>query len=370
MNTVLLICNKVPHYRVSVYNYLHRRFLEQGWDFKVASNAMQRESKLRVNFDFREIEFKFGKYRQLINEIRPDVVILHLHLKYRIFWFLIHWLKLRGFPVVSWTKGANLDKPRSKWRQRVFNYTHRLSDALILYSEKQTACINRGNHHKIFPANNTVNFEDYPEVHETREQIRAEFGIRFEKVVLFAGTMGIEGERKKIDHLLQVFRELDRNDVGLVLVGGGMSEDRKARINPKNTLYLGEVHDAKNLQISKVFKAADVFVVPGHVGLALNQAFYWGLPVVTEAGLQPPEIQYLQPGRNGFMVKENDVSALKERMLYLLDNPAVRAEFSRHAREDILRDASIEGMFEGFKNAVGFVYSARGCGNIACCDAK
>lgn len=354
MKTVLLICNKVPHYRVSVYNYLYRRFLACGWEFKVASNAMQRESKLQVQFDFREIEFKFSKYRNLINEIKPDVVMFHLHLKVRIFWLLIHWLKLKQVPVICWTKGANLDRAESKLRYHLFNYAHGLSDALILYSEKQTSYIKPRNRHKIFAANNTVNFEDYPGIKDTKEQIKAEFGIPFEKVVLFTGTMGIDGERKKVDHLIGIFGELDRPDIGLVLVGGGMSDDRKARLNLKNTRYLGQVHDSKNLQISKLFKAADVFVVPGHVGLGLNQAFYWGLPAITESGLQPPEIQYLKPGQNGFIVGENDLRGLKEKMLYLLDNDAVRAEFSRQAREDILREASIEGMFTGFRQAVEF----------------
>jgi glycosyltransferase involved in cell wall biosynthesis len=370
MKTVLLICNRVPHYRVSVYNYLRRRFRDCGWEFKVASNGMQKESKLQVQFDFREHEFEFSRYRRLINEVKPDVVMFHLHLKHRIFWWLIHWLRLKRIPVVSWTKGANLDRPDSRLRHHLFNYAHSLSDALILYSGRQTGCIKPRHRHKIFAANNTVNFEDYPDVSETREQIKAEFGIPFQKMVLFTGTMGIGGERKKVDHLIEIFRGLDRPDVGLVLVGGGMSDDRRAKLNPKNTRYLGQVHDARNLQISKLFKAADVFVVPGHVGLGLNQAFYWGLPAITEKGLQPPEIQYLKPGRNGFMVGENDLAELKEKMLYLLDNDAVRAEFSRNAREDILKDASIEGMFSGFRKAVEFACPAGGDAKAECCGVE
>ena len=159
---------------------------------------MQQESKLAVRFDFRETEFRFSKYRRLINEIKPDVVMFHLHLKVRIFWLLIHWLKLKGVPIVSWTKGANLDRPDSKLRYWLFNYAHSLSDALVLYSAKQSDRISPGNRHKIFAANNTVNFEDYPEIKESRNRSRHEFGIPFEKVVLFTGTMGIDGERKKL----------------------------------------------------------------------------------------------------------------------------------------------------------------------------
>lgn len=360
MKTLLLISSKVPHYRVSVYNYLHRRFREQGWEFKVASNGMQPQSKLEVKFDFREVEFKFAKYRKLIGDIKPDVVMFHLHIKDLIFWLLIHWLRLKRVPMINWSKGANLDRADSRLRYHLFNHFHTLSGALILYSERQLEHIKPHNRSKVFAANNTVNFEDYPEVPDTKEQIKAEFKIPFQKIVLFAGTMGIEGERKKVDHLIEIFRTMERPDVGLVLVGGGLSDERKARLNPKNTMYLGQVHDKKNLQISKLFKAADVFAIPGHVGLALNQAFYWGVPVVTEDGLHPPEIQYLKPGRNGFMVRENDLAELKEKILLLLDNESLRIEFSRNAREDILRDASIEHMFTTFHKAVQFVYPAKG----------
>jgi glycosyltransferase involved in cell wall biosynthesis len=352
MKTLLLISNAVPHYRVSVYNYLWRRFREHGWNFVVASDGMQPDSKLQVKFEFREVKFGFGAYRRLLNSLKPDVVMFHLHLKDALFWQLIHWLKLKRTPIICWTKGANLDRPNSKLRYHIFNYFHDLSDALILYSLKQLDVIKPRNHAKVLAANNTVNFEDYPPVPDSKAQIKQEFKIPFEKVVLFAGTMGVDGDRKKVDHLIEIFRGLERSDIGLVLVGGGMSPERQARLNPRNTLYLGKVHDPHNLKISKLFKAADVFAIPGHVGLGVNQAFYWELPVVTEDGLHPPEIQYLKSGRNGFMVPENDLRQLQEKIIYLLDNDAIRLEFGRNAREDIMREASIEKMFSTFHQSV------------------
>ena len=360
MKTLLLISSKVPHYRVSVYNYLHRRFAEDGWEFKVASNGLQPQSRLEVKFDFREVPFRFGRYRRLIRETQPAAVMFHLLLKDLLFWELIHWLHWRRTPVVCWTKGANLDRADSRLRYHLFNHFHSLSDAIVLYSDRQRDVIKPRHRDRVFVANNTVNFEDYPEVQATKEAIKAEFGIPFRKVALFAGTMGVDGDRKKVDHLLQVFRDLPREDVGLVLVGGGMSDSLRAQLNPANTRYLGQVHDKQNIQISKLFRAADVFVAPGHLGLALNQAFYWGLPVVTEAGHHPPEIQYLKSGRNGFMVPENDLAELRAKMLLLLDDEKLRGEFSRCAREDIRREASIEGMYRSFRQAVDFALRRRG----------
>jgi glycosyltransferase involved in cell wall biosynthesis len=117
-------------------------------------------------------------------------------------------------------------------------------------------------------------------------------------------------------------------------------------------MYLGEVHDPGNVTISKLFKMADIFCLPGHVGLGLNQAFFWGLPVVTEDGGQPPEIHYLVDGRNGFLVPNNDVEDLKRKVQYLLADDDTRRAFSVRAREDILREGSVEQMFNGFKQCI------------------
>ena len=133
-----------------------------------------------------------------------------------------------------------------------------MGDALILYSDECLKFLKPGLQQKAFIANNTINFDDFPQINETKDEIKREFAIPFKKVVLFVGRMGASRGRKRVDHLVEIFRTIDRPDLGLVLVGSGLSDEVKARINPKNTLYLGEVHDAGNAAIAKLFKIADV----------------------------------------------------------------------------------------------------------------
>jgi len=352
---VLLVSNEVMHYRVSVYNYFHRRFRESGFEFSVIANRLQEKNQRPLEFELRELPFDFFQYRKAIVARQPAAVILFLHMKELISWPLMHWLKMRRIPFALWTKGGNWDAKESKLRYEMFNYTHALSDGLILYAEACRQFLKPRFQSKAFVANNTINFEDFPSVPQSKEEIKKEFGIPFAKTVIFMGRMGVDKGRKRVDHLVEMFRDIERQDIGLVLVGSGLSPELKARMNPRNTMYLGEVHDALDLQISKLCKMADVCAIPGHVGLGLNQAFYWGLPVVTEQGDHPPEVVYLKPGRNGFMVPRNDLASLKERILFLLDNDEARREFSRNARQDILREASIEGMFSGFKQCVDYL---------------
>ena len=355
MDKILLISNEVMHYRVSVYNYFYRRFKQDGREFVVRANRLQKENRIPVEFDFSEIPFSFPKYAREIKRINPKVIILFLHLKELILWPLIHWIKTQKVPVVFWTKGVNLDDVGNSIRNRFFYYIHSISDALILYSSHEMNLIRPKNRGKVFIANNTINFDDIPAVEETREEIKAEFGVPFEKVVLFVGRMDVGGGRKKVDHLIRIFRDINTPGTGLVIAGAGLNDDLLRTANKKNTIYLGEIHDPANLLINKIFKMADVFSIPGHVGLGLNQAMFWGLPVVTEEGLQPPEIHYLINGRNGFIVPRDDIEELKNKILYLLENDEERRGLGDNARRDILQYASTKGMYQGFKDCVDYL---------------
>lgn len=349
MKKVLLISNKVFHYRVANYNYFARRFRELGYEFVVRASEVQRNNPYPPEFDLEVLPFGFRRYAREIERLRPDVVILFIHLKDAFVWPLLHWLKFKRIPVVYWNKGVNLEVRNPGWRNHLFHYVHSRCDGIILYSEKNVPDIQEKNRSKVFVANNTINLQALPEVHATREEIKREFAIPFEKTVLFVGRMR---PVKKVEHLIQAFNQINDPRFGCVIVGDPMDYDLPSLIQRPNVRFLGEVFDPKNERVSRLFKASDVFCIPGDVGLGLNEAFHWGLPVVTEDGLQPPEIHYLTPGRNGFVVPENDVDALREKILLLLNDDALRAEFSRAAQADIAARASIEIMFRGFQDCV------------------
>ena len=352
MKKVLLISNRVMHYRVSVYNYFARTFPQHGWELVVRSDELQKENPHPLEFDFREIDLTFRNCRDEIARIDPKVVILFLHLKDPVLWPLIHWLPMKNIPLIYWTKGANLDKADSRLRHILFNYVHSRCDRLILYSPHEVKYLTRANRSKVYVANNTINFDDFPAVRDSREAIKREFKIPFDKVVLSVGRMDVGGQRKKVDHLIEVFRRISVPGAGLVIVGAGVSRELQERMNRENTIYLGEIYDERNIQISRIFRMADLFCIPGHVGLGLVQAFHFGLPVVTEKGLQPPEIHYLRDGWNGYEVPENDIDALQDRIEQLLNNDELRHTFSLNAKQEIEENGSIQNMFLGFKNCI------------------
>src|SRR4051812_13268544 len=76
--TVLLVSNKVFHYRVANYNYFAGRFKEMGFRFVVRANETQRNNPYPPEFDYQEIPFSFFRYKREIERLKPAVVILFL----------------------------------------------------------------------------------------------------------------------------------------------------------------------------------------------------------------------------------------------------------------------------------------------------
>jgi len=128
MKKVVLVSNKIMHYRISIYNYFAENLKEKGFDFSIFSNEIDNIHNEKLNFYYKEAKFNFFIYRKQILKIKPDVVILFLHLKDLIIWPLMHWLKLKKIPIIYWNHGINLQDPGNKIKKVFYNYIHNLAD--------------------------------------------------------------------------------------------------------------------------------------------------------------------------------------------------------------------------------------------------
>jgi glycosyltransferase involved in cell wall biosynthesis len=126
-----------------------------------------------------------------------------------------------------------------------------------------------------------------------------------------------------------------------------------------NYHYLGEIRYDKT-GMAEIVHAADLVCIPGNVGLAIVEAFFWGKPMVTiksMRGLNSPEIWYLKEGENGYICK--DEREMEEKILGLLADPEKYRKFSGKARETALTEAHISQMFKGFSEVVQFLTPSR-----------
>jgi glycosyltransferase involved in cell wall biosynthesis len=166
--------------------------------------------------------------------------------------------------------------------------------------------------------------------------------------------MGRMQKRKRIDDLIQAFNMMNMEDVGLILVGPD-SEGILVNIEGKNIFKLGPVYGEESLDL---LSAADVYCLPGAIGLSIVDAFYCGLPVITEDVRHGPEITYLKNGVNGFIVPQGDISELAAKLRMLLTDDALREKFSQAAKHEIMTNGHIDRLCEGFESALRHVFKS------------
>lgn len=166
--------------------------------------------------------------------------------------------------------------------------------------------------------------------------------------VVFAGGMIL---RKGVHYLLQAFSELNLPNAELVLFGN-ISEEIKPffkkynveksegqdinKILDKNKSRIRFLGHIPQKDLYKYYSQGSVFSICSiEEGLALvqPQAMACGLPVICTTNTGGEDI--VRDGKDGFVVPIRNIEKLKEKLLYLYNNPEERNEMSKSAKERV-----------------------------------
>jgi glycosyltransferase involved in cell wall biosynthesis len=345
IRVLLLHGGQVPHYRVPIYNYLSRYLRERSFALTVTSEGIQPGNLTAVQFEYAQMRLSVGSIARLVWRGKFDVVIMFVDLRH-LYLFPVYLVVkgILGRKMVWWGQGRDLAHPHARLKNAAYATEHALCDAIILYAEHLRKYVARRLDHKIFVANNTLALT-YPGLPpDSKDKVLRSYNIRTRKNVICIGRFQ---KRKRLDQLVAAMQLMNRPDIGLILVGPD-TERVLDNVDGPNVYKLGPIYD----QRFDLLSAADVYCLPGAVGLSIVDAFHCGLPFVTEEGDESAEIGYLKHGENGFVVPRGNVSELARSLLLLLDNDELRARFSEAARQEVSVNASIERLCEGFELAL------------------
>ena len=353
MKQVLLISRaKIPHYRVAVYNYLSRYLSREGFSLTVASESIDQGNPGPIEFPFIPLPLRVLKLARLLVTMKPEIVIFWVNHE----WFsypVLLLAKILGSKVIHWGHRRNLQHPGNPVNNLIYSLEHRIDDAIILYGEQLRKYVAPGFQRKTFVANNTLNLTGCGFPRAPKGEVLGKHGITTRKNIICMGRLQ---KRKRIDDLVEAFHRLEMDDVGLILAGPD-SEGILSGISGRHIFKPGALYGDDSLDL---LAAADVFCLPGAIGLSIVDAFFCGLPVVTEDVKHGPEIMYLKDGHNGFIVPVGDIVRLTESLRSILTDEALRERFSRAARQEIMTVGHIDRMCEGFRDALRFVSAPEG----------
>ena len=280
----------------------------------------------------------------------PDVLIVEANPRYLLTQFLVRWMQAQERPVIGWGLGAPplegfLAKLRQKRRARFINQFN----VLITYSQTGAKEYSRLGfpRERIYVAVNAVT---PPPLHPLPERSNLQGSERLQ--VLFVGRLQ---KRKNLYNLLQACARMPQNlQPTLTIVGEGPErpalENLAKEIYPP-TIFTGALYgDPLEYQ----FKSADLFVLPGTGGLAIQQAMSFGLPIIaaeadgTQADLVRPE--------NGWQIPPNNIPALQATLQTALSDLSklrkMGAESYRLVSEEINLDKMVTTFVQAIKGSL------------------
>ncbi len=276
-----------------------------------------------------------------LEDWQPSALVVEANARYLSTPAAIRWMKQRQRPVLGWGLGAPLPRgPLAGLRQRQRGRFLPRFDALIAYSRRGAEEYARAGFppERIFVAPNAV----VP----APSQPPPERPPRFEgrPTVLFVGRLQA---RKRIDNLLYACAALpERIQPRVLIVGDGPArpalENLARRLYPRAE-FVGAQHGEA---LPPFFRAADLFVLPGTGGLAVQEAMAHGLPVIVAEG-DGTQDDLVRPG-SGWRIPPGDVAALAETLQEALSDPLRLRHMGLEAYRLVKEEINLERMVEAF----------------------
>ncbi len=267
----------------------------------------------------------------------PDALIAEANPRYLSTYAAVKWMQARGKPVIGWGLGAP-DRGKGKGVEvKVWNAFLQQFDALIAYSQRgadEYAALGFPCE-RIFVAHNSVSAPP-PSTPDRRPQTVDRFTI------LFVGRLQ---DRKRVDHLLKACAQLESKP-RLVIVGDGPERETLQALAQEvypQAEFIGARHGA---ELKPYFTEADLFVLPGTGGLAVQEAMSYGLPVIVAQGDGTQDD--LVRKENGWQIPPDNFEALVATLKEALSDGARLRKLGTESYRIVKEEINIEKMVETF----------------------
>jgi len=284
----------------------------------------------------------------------PDALIVEANPRYLSTPFAVKWMHKQNKPVIGWGLGSPLLSPshpaQAGWegskggdgfrKQRRVNFINQF-DALISYSQRgadEYAALGFSRE-KIFVAHNSVS-PPPTSVPDRRLPNTGRVNI------LFVGRLQA---RKRVDLLLRACAQLESKP-RLVIIGDGPEGEALQSLASKiypSAEFIGARHGA---ELKPYFTEADLFVLPGTGGLAVQEAMSYGLPVIVAQGDGTQDD--LVRKENGWQIPPDDFDALLSTMKEALPDVMRLRRMGEESYRIVREEINIEKMAETFVMAL------------------
>jgi glycosyltransferase involved in cell wall biosynthesis len=283
-----------------------------------------------------------------VEEWDPEVLIVEANARFINTPRAVKWMHRRGRPVLGWGLGtmslsSGFERLRGAGRRRFLMGL----DGIIAYSsraKREYAAIGFPEE-KIWVARNAATFAPKEPPPERPAEVPTP------ATVIFVGRLT---EQKRIDNLLKACAAMPAElRPRLKIVGDGAPRaalEAMAKEVYPSAEFLGSLRGA---ELRPAWQSADLFVLPGLGGLAIQEAMASGLPVIVAEGDGTQE-DLVRP-ETGWNVAANDLEALTATLREALGDKQRLRRMGAEAYRVIAEEINYEGMVASFLEALSGV---------------
>lgn len=356
------------HYRKSFYDGLMKDcdfLLLHGTDasgIRNESAAYSRQTR-QIGIPLTGLKVYFSKY---LRDRAANVVVLDFAVQVLNLPFWMWNFRRKKKKVLLWSHGYNRRRGFHPGRSLVDKYRRILinhSDGLLVYSQAdKDYLLSKGIVRPVYVLRPTLDSRAISNVKQHYLNNGAEHnnGRQFKYNLTFIGRMNREKNPRGLLRMFDTFAPEYKQQAGVHFIGDGpelVTCKRALADHPfrDHFIFHGEVYDEG--AVGKIMMASDLVVILGEVGLSVNHALLYGIPVVTftrdmNGPYHGPEKEHIIHGKTGFWVLKNDYLQLARVVQHYLENKDLQAEMRRFVCEYANVNLKLEDMIDTFSNVI------------------
>lgn len=348
------------HYHRQLFEQLDVRLAALGYTLHLLAGREKAHTTGRVALtshvarhqtDFELREWPIGNFKvryqhqvaAKIKELQPAVVVTMCHAGTLSEWQIMRMKSTMPFKLIAWQCGYEFNPGRIK-AHALAKFVPRFDHHLAYHSNAKKYAIAHGARpDQVTVMHNTINEAG---IHCMEKTAAREFvanklcDMKGKRIVLYVGAVL---EEKRLELVFEALDILARPDVIFLMVGDG---PHLAKINDlyghrPDFISTGQIIEG----VGPYFDAADVFVLPGTGGLAINEAMAHGLAVVSGYADGSADDLVID-GQNGYRLRTDSAQELAARLRDVLADPTAAAAMGANGREMIRGDLSFERFIE------------------------
>ncbi len=357
---IAIIVNVIPTYREAFYKKIINN---KSYDVTIFSQKNLPTSLKTVHYKFKKnlilckyfsigdewVVFTLLPFIKLLKNF--DIFIVEGNPRYISHFLLATVLLILKKKIILWIMAHSHNN--NQFREKIRLLWSKLFKHLFVYTDREKLFLKKRGFKKnvIYSMNNGL---DQDKIDNIRKKIQNKKKKKDFKHKYFLSCARLI-EKNKFEIAIKAFAEIKKtndNFTWYIIGDGDQKKDLKNLIYNynlyENVKFLGSIYNEKKL--APYFLMAECLIHPASIGLTLNHAFGYGLPVITHSSKQfhNPEIAAFKNNSTGLLFIKDNISSLKNAIEKFLYYKNLKQKFSTNCYQIVKTKYNINQMVNNF----------------------